>query len=170
MKQLDKRFLPDTLAVRAGDSVEFENLDAVFHNVFSLDKANAFDLGLYKGRRGYGDDKRTEKDGPAVPRQVFPGAGKFLIYCNIHPDMIGTVHSFGHGYFAQTDREGGFTLTVPDSGKVTVVVDGPRLGKPRELGLDLSARPALLEVPLELKRRARVKQHDRKDGSRYGGY
>jgi plastocyanin len=40
LNQQDRRFTPDLIVVPAGSTVSFPNLDPIFHNVFSLSKAN----------------------------------------------------------------------------------------------------------------------------------
>jgi hypothetical protein len=41
-----KRFDPRLTVVPAGTTVDFPNLDPIFHNVFSVSEKNRFDLGL----------------------------------------------------------------------------------------------------------------------------
>ena len=45
--QKDMRFFPRVLAIAAGTQVEFQNLDGVYHNAFSVSTAKRFDLGKY---------------------------------------------------------------------------------------------------------------------------
>jgi plastocyanin len=47
MNQKNKEFVPDLLAICAGSTVSFPNLDPIFHNVFSLSRPREFDLGNY---------------------------------------------------------------------------------------------------------------------------
>src|ERR1700759_36455 len=47
LEQVGRRFVPDLLAIPVGATVSFPNLDAIFHNVFSLSKPKTFDLGNY---------------------------------------------------------------------------------------------------------------------------
>ena len=47
MDQRNERFVPHVLAIAPGTTVDFPNSDATYHNVFSLSKAKAFDLGRY---------------------------------------------------------------------------------------------------------------------------
>ena len=167
VNQIDKEFSPKTSAIRAGDSVEFENLDNVFHNVFSLDKRNPFDVGLYKGKKRFGEDRKTPAADSGAPVQAFAAPGKYSVYCNIHPDMFGLIFVFGHGYYAQADKDGLFTLPVPASGVVTVKVDGPKLKEPVAFKLDLDHPPAALEIPVKTPRVSPPPAHTKKDGSAY---
>src|SRR5665647_2941389 len=77
VKQVDKRFLPDLVAVTAGGTVSFPNGDPFLHNVFSPTSDRAFDVGSYK-------------QGASRSRS-FPKPGVVEIYCNIHPEMSATL-------------------------------------------------------------------------------
>lgn len=71
--QKDKKFIPDTLKVKVGDSVIFKNEDSFFHNIFSVSDTQNFDLGSFPK----GQSKTV----------VFNKAGKVDVECAIHPDM-----------------------------------------------------------------------------------
>lgn len=167
MNQIDKDFFPRVLAIRKGDRVNFENLDGVFHNVFSLDKRNRFDLGLYKGKKHFAADLKTEIKGAGSTIRAFPMDGKFSVFCNIHPDMVGTIYVFDHPYYAQADKNGLFTLPAPAPGNHTLVVDGPRLGGLSRTPVTVAPEAPLLEIKLQLKKAAKKVPHTRKDGSSY---
>lgn len=71
--QKDKQFVPVTLQIKVGDSVNFMNEDPFYHNVFSLSDTKSFDLGSFpKGQ---------------FKTVVFNKAGKVNVECAIHPDM-----------------------------------------------------------------------------------
>jgi len=71
--QKDKQFVPVTLKIKVGDSVNFMNEDPFYHNVFSLSDTKNFDLGSFpKGQ---------------FKTVVFDKAGKVNVECAIHPDM-----------------------------------------------------------------------------------
>ncbi len=71
--QKDKQFVPVTLKIKVGDSVNFRNEDPFYHNVFSLSDTKSFDLGSFpKGQ---------------FKTVVFDKAGKVDVECAIHPDM-----------------------------------------------------------------------------------
>ena len=167
MSQVNKSFSPAWLAVRAGDKIDFENLDNVFHNVFSLDKRNPFDLGLYKGKRHFAADLKTELQGGDTTLRAFGAAGKYQIFCNIHPDMVATVVAFDHGYFAQSDKNGVFALPAPPPGRYTLGVDGPRLKEPARIPIEFAAGAPFLNVSVSPARRAAKVKHTRKDGKDY---
>lgn len=166
VNQIRKQFSPQVTALRAGDRVRFENLDGVFHNVFSLDKRNPFDAGLYKGRRRFAEDMKTPVEDAAAPVQAFPAAGKFPVFCNIHPEMFALVYAFEHGYFAVTDKDGLFSLPAPASGRLEVSVDGPRLREPARQTVDFSSAGPLV-ITIKPARKAAAPAHTRKNGAAY---
>jgi plastocyanin len=75
--QKNKRFVPDLVAVTAGQEVSFPNGDTILHNVFSRSTTRPFDLGQYK--------KGVTKT------KSFPKVGVVDVYCNIHPEMAATI-------------------------------------------------------------------------------
>lgn len=165
MSQLDKKFSPNVLAVRAGDSVSFPNRDNVFHNVFSLDKDNPFDLGLFKGKQHFDADGKPSKGGRTS--QPFKKPGKFMIFCNIHPDMTGSVFAFAHGYFAQADADGLFELPRPPKGRHTLVVGGPTLDKLVRREIEVGDGVDAVEVELSARSAPKKVAHTKKDGTAY---
>ena len=66
-------FAPKALKVKAGDSIRFTNEDPVPHNVFSLSKENAFDLGVFEK----GASKKVVLEKPGIVD----------VECSIHPAM-----------------------------------------------------------------------------------
>ena len=61
MMQKDKQFQPHVLAIPVGGTVDFPNLDPIFHNAFSNFSGQPFDVGLYA------PGTSTERDLPASP-------------------------------------------------------------------------------------------------------
>src|SRR4029079_4072173 len=47
LAQKGQRFAPRVLPIAAGTTVDFPNMDPIFHNVFSLSPVKRFDLGRY---------------------------------------------------------------------------------------------------------------------------
>jgi plastocyanin len=108
MKQASKRFQPRVVAVPKNSTVEFPNLDPIYHNVFSVSGANRFDLGLYRS-------------GASKPR-TFEEAGLVRVYCNIHPQMVGFVMVVDSDYVTVTPASGEFELeNVPAGARVLKV-------------------------------------------------
>ena len=72
MQQKDKQFQPHVVAISLGSTVDFPNLDLIFHNAFSNFSGQPFDIGLYA---------------PRTSRSVtFKHAGIVRVFCNIHAD------------------------------------------------------------------------------------
>jgi len=101
-----KRFDPRITAVSTGTTVEFPNLDRIFHNVFSLSPGATFDLGLY--RNG------------ASRAMTFDTAGLVRIYCNIHPQMAAYLLVVDGKIWAQTGADGSADLAHVPAGRVGV--------------------------------------------------
>lgn len=101
-----KRFDPHITAVPAGTTVQFPNLDGIFHNVFSLSPGAKFDLGLY--RKG------------ASRAMTFDTVGLVRVYCNIHPQMAAYLLVIDGTIWAQTGADGSAVLAHVPAGRVAV--------------------------------------------------
>lgn len=107
IQQIDRRFVPDLVVVPVGSTVSFPNLDPIFHNIYSLSKAKAFDLGNY--------DKGQTR------RVAFRKPGIVEIYCHLHPNMQATVVVTPNRWFAQPDRNGQYRIADVPPGRYTLV-------------------------------------------------
>jgi len=96
MRSDQKRFRPRVIVVPKNASVDFPNVDAIYHNVFSVSGSNRFDLGLYRS----GASKRKEFDEPGLVR----------VFCNIHPQMVGVIVVVDSDFAAVTGPDGKFRL------------------------------------------------------------
>jgi plastocyanin len=108
MDQRNETFIPHVLAVTAGTWVDFPNGDRTYHNVFSLSKANEFNLGRYAAGRS----KSVKFDQPGVVR----------VFCEIHSHMNAFILVFAHRFFAVTDDEGRYRIDGVPPGTYTLVV------------------------------------------------
>lgn len=115
MGSREKRFDPRVLAVPAGTTVTFPNHDRIFHNVFSLSEAAAFDLGLYRN----GASRTTRFEKPGIVR----------VFCNIHPQMAAYVVVVEGSLYAQTGTEGVAVLPEVPPGRHAVKVWDERGGE-----------------------------------------
>ena len=106
MLQKDKRFWPHILAVETGTTVDFPNLDPIFHNAFSNYDGQIFDIALYPP----GSSRAVRFDRPGIVR----------VFCNIHPTMSAIIVVLNSNHFATTDREGRFSITNVNPGKYNV--------------------------------------------------
>jgi plastocyanin len=107
IQQLNRRFMPDLLVVPVGSTVSFPNMDPIFHNIFSLSKPKAFDLGSY--------DKGQTRE------VTFPKPGIVDVYCRLHPNMAATIVVTPNRWYAKSDRSGQFEIPNVPPGKYTVV-------------------------------------------------
>ena len=101
-----KRFDPRITAVPAGTTVDFPNLDGIFHNVFSLSPGAKFDLGLYRN----GASRAMTFDNPGLVR----------VYCNIHPQMAAYLMVIDGTIWAQTGSDGNAVLASVPAGRAFV--------------------------------------------------
>lgn len=107
MDQKNKQFVPDLLAISVGSTVSFPNLDPIFHNVFSLSKAKAFDLGNYP------------KDKTRLV--TFPKPGIVFVNCHLHPNMTAAIVVSPNSFHVRPDAEGRFVLSGVPAGAYTIV-------------------------------------------------
>jgi plastocyanin len=108
--QRNMLFVPHTLVVMRGTTVDFLNGDNVAHNVF------------WPSISG---DKRLKHNMTIVsPNQKksfeFDDVGTAQLLCNLHPDMIGYVVVVPTPYFALTGADGSFSIKDVPPGTYTL--------------------------------------------------
>ena len=142
MKQHNRQFEPDILLVPIGSTVSFPNADPIFHNVFSLSQAKAFDLGYYP----LGQSRTLQ----------FDKAGITQVYCHLHPNMTAGIVIVPGAWYGQPESDGnlvfsevpagdykivawhksagflGRRIHVPENGSVDIELPIPLLDKKRE--------------------------------------
>ena len=137
LAQRNQSFVPHVLPVAAGTTVEFPNLDPIFHNVFSVSPGKRFDLGKYP--RGQSRSVRFERP------------GLIQVYCDIHSNMAAFIVVLQNHAFAQPDGSGRFALPDLPAGEYVVNVWHPdypairraiRVPPGGDLDLDLTLAPA----------------------------
>jgi hypothetical protein len=101
--QKAKKFQPHVLAVPLGSTVDFPNLDPIFHNAFSNFNGKVFDIGLYSP----GSSRAVRFDRPGIVR----------IFCNIHPEMSAVVAVLDTPNFGVTDAAGRLTIEGVEPGE-----------------------------------------------------
>jgi len=108
LNQRNQTFEPHLLAITVGTAVDFPNDDPMFHNVMSLARGNAFDLGRYpKGR-----SRAVRFDTPGIVPVV----------CDIHAHMSAYILVFSHRFFTITDADGRYAIPNLPSGTYTLKV------------------------------------------------
>jgi plastocyanin len=107
MNQRNETFVPHLLAVTTGTVVDFPNGDPFYHNVFSLSKANKFDLGRYA----------TGK----LKSVLFTQPGIVRVFCEIHSHMNAYILVFSHPFFALTDEAGRYHIDNVPPGHYNVI-------------------------------------------------
>jgi plastocyanin len=97
MIQKNKTFMPHVLAIRVGTTVDFPNLDPIYHNAFSNYDGQLFDVSLYP---------------PGSSRSVrFTRPGIVRVFCNIHASMSAVIVVLDTPYFAVTGAKGTFEIS-----------------------------------------------------------
>jgi plastocyanin len=153
MKQQDKQFVPRVLVVQKGTQVQFPNMDAVFHNVFSVTPDNSFDLGSY--RQGESKSIRLVK------------SGVVSVYCNMHPQMVGYILVVPGSFYVHAGSDGFYRIPGVPAGHHRVVAWTPN-AKPAVSEVDVAeGEPATVELQLHATGEG---PHTNKDGMAYGSY
>jgi plastocyanin len=96
LAQQGQSFMPRVIAIAAGGSVDFPNLDPIYHSVFSVSPTKRFDLGRY----GRGRSKSVQFNKP----------GLVNVYCDIHSNMEGFILVAPNRALARPDAAGAFAL------------------------------------------------------------
>jgi plastocyanin len=101
--QRAKRFVPHITAIPVGATVDFPNLDPIFHNAFSNFAGQPFDVGLYA---------------PGTSQKVhFVRAGVVRVFCNIHPTMSAVIVVAPTPYIAISAKGGEFSIPGVEPGE-----------------------------------------------------
>jgi plastocyanin len=116
--QRGEQFTPAVTVVTVGSTVEFPNDDPYFHNVFSLSRANTFDLGRYPS----GSSRSL----------VFERTGMVKVFCHLHAQMNALVVVLDHPWFTIPSENGDFALPPVPPGDYTLVAWHERIGERRE--------------------------------------
>jgi hypothetical protein len=106
MNHLNLQFVPRTLAVTKGTTVDFPNSDNVLHSAFSISKSNPFELGIY----GQGHEKFV----------TFKNTGLVELFCHIHSHMHAYLLVLENPLFSMTAKDGSYTIANVPSGTYNV--------------------------------------------------
>ncbi len=107
LNQQDARFQPDVIVVPVGSTVEFPNLDPIFHNVFSLSKAQPFDLGYYP----QGHSRNVKFNNPGVVQ----------VYCHIHANMYAAIVVTDSSWYQKPAADGSFSFSDVPPGRYRLI-------------------------------------------------
>jgi plastocyanin len=97
IRQKDATFVPHVLPVLVGTTVEWPNMDDIYHNVFSMSQTKPFNLGLYSADQ---PPKRVTFDRP----------GQVDVFCAIHTKMHAIILVLENPFFALTDEKGRYVI------------------------------------------------------------
>jgi plastocyanin len=101
--QKSKRFMPHVTAIPVGATVDFPNLDLIFHNAFSNFAGQPFDVGLYP---------------PGTSQKVrFVREGVVRVFCNIHPTMSAVIVVAPTPYLAVSAKGGEISIQGVEPGE-----------------------------------------------------
>ena len=153
IEQVRKQFVPAWAVIQRGTTVEFPNLDNIYHNVFSLSSGNSFDLGLYNSS----GKARTH---------TFSEPGSVDIYCNIHPQMAASILVVPNRHFAKVKPDGSFEISDVPAGKRKVVAWAPGSRLNVQWAEVEAGAPAQVAFRLEPKSTV----HRNKNNQLYGSY
>jgi hypothetical protein len=137
MTQEGETFIPHVLSIPVGSTVEFPNLDPIFHNVFSLSSIKTFDLGRFP----QGDSKSVRFDEP----------GLVPVFCHIHSDMSAIIMVLDNPYFAVPGADRRYRIANIPPGTYTLVAWHER-SEPVERTVEVKDGQTLevnIEVPIE---------------------
>jgi plastocyanin len=108
LTQRNRRFDPEFVVIPVGSTVSFPNADPIFHNVFSLSKVKAFDLGYYPD----GQTQIVRFDRPGVVQ----------VYCHLHADMTAAILVVPTALWTRPRPDGSFSLSRIPPGSYELVV------------------------------------------------
>jgi plastocyanin len=95
--QKNFQFVPETVAIRAGDSVRFTNSDEALHNVMTFQGAAPMNVNLPQGH----EHVHLFPEGKGFDQQI-------QLTCVYHGAMRGWVYVFPHPFFGLTGKDGQF--------------------------------------------------------------
>jgi len=146
MDQINYQFVPETMAIRAGDTVLISNSDDALHNVMTADGGEPFNVNVVKGK----EFAHTFNHAGGLERPIRLG-------CVFHGAMRAWIYVFDHPWFQLTRKDGRFRLANVPVGEYTLGVVHPagKLRQSRQIkvkanettSLEISLSPGDLIAP-----------------------
>ena len=112
--QKGMRFIPHSINVLRGTTVDFLNSDAVGHNVYWKSVG---------GDKSKGNNLGTWPQGQ-TKSYTFWDAGSVALLCNVHPEMSGYIYVVPTPFYAQTKADGTFVIKGVPQGHLTLKTMG----------------------------------------------
>jgi plastocyanin len=112
--QKDFQFIPETVAIRAGDRVRFLNHDPQLHNVQTFHARHSFNVNI--STPGEHDETFAFAGGTGQP---------YRITCAFHGAMRAWVFVFDHPWYQVTGADGGFRLANVPPGEYRMELSHP---------------------------------------------
>jgi plastocyanin len=112
--QKDFQFIPETVAIRAGDRVKFLNNDKEVHNVRTVHPRHSFNANVLSGSEQV--ETFREAGGIRLPYQV---------ECAYHSAMRSWIYVFDHPYYQLTRTDGRFRLAKIPQGEYILEMAHP---------------------------------------------
>lgn len=117
VNQKEYRFVPQTLAVQAGDQIRFTNGDPLLHDVTMRQER--------EGGQPISQDAFSLREREEIFRSFQEAGGgerPIALTCRFHGSMQGWIYVFGHRHFQVTAKDGRFRLEGVPVGKQKLVV------------------------------------------------
>ncbi|HEY4000556.1 MAG TPA: methylamine utilization protein [Candidatus Xenobia bacterium] len=124
MAQVSKNFAPDVLPIVAGQTVDFPNQDAIFHDVYSESPGYEFEMTGYKG----GASKSRSFDEPGIVE----------LFCGIHSGMNAYIRVLQNPFFAKPGADHTYTISNVPPGHYILEAWHPRVEQ-KDITIDVPA-------------------------------
>jgi plastocyanin len=140
--QREMRFVPETIAIRAGERVRFTNGDPQTHNISVTDPRLQFSDTIANGQAAVEPFAR-----PSGIRRPF------ALSCKFHSPMQGWIYVFDHPFFRMTRVDGQFRLENVPSGDYRLDVAQPagqlHASRPVHVNADQTAKIEIILTPAD---------------------
>jgi plastocyanin len=136
--QRDMKFVPKTIIVERGTTVDFLNSDQVVHNVY---------WPSIGGNKTLRHSLTIISPGQKKSFQ-FDTLGAAQLLCNFHADMLGYILIVPTPYFALTGSDGSFTIKGVPPGTYTLKTWSPE-GKPATQTITVGAADTKIDIAVK---------------------